>query len=131
MSPPDASLTWRRVFWKKHGVAMRAVDTNVVVRYLTGDDPDQAARARAAIGEGDIFVSTTVLLESEWVMRSAYGFDGKRVAGALRAFLGLPGVAVESPVLLAEALDKTESGMHFTSAQPPIARQFSPSTAGS
>lgn len=95
---------------------MRAVDTNVVVRYLTGDDPDQAARARAAIGEGDIFVSTTVLLESEWVLRSAYGFDGKRVAEALRAFLGLPGVAVESPVLLAEALARTETGMDFADA---------------
>lgn len=95
---------------------MRAVDTNVVVRYLTGDDPDQAARAGAAIGEGDIFVSTTVLLESEWVLRSVYGFIGREVAVALRAFLGLPGVTAESPVLLAEALARTENGMDFADA---------------
>ncbi len=95
---------------------MRAVDTNVVVRYLTGDDPDQAARARAAIGAGDIFVSTTVLLESAWVLRSVYGFAGKKVAVALRAFLGLPGVTVESPVLLAEALARTENGMDLADA---------------
>ena len=95
---------------------MRAVDTDVVVRYLTGDDPDQAASARAAIGTGDIFVSTTVLLESEWVLRSVYGFDARKVAAALRAFLGLPGVAVESPVLLAEALARTETGMDFADA---------------
>ena len=29
--PPDPSPTWRRVFWKRHGVTMRATDTNVVV----------------------------------------------------------------------------------------------------
>ncbi len=95
---------------------MRAVDTNVVVRYLTGDDPDQAARARAAIGAGDVFVSTTVLLESEWVLRSVYGFAGKKVAVTLRTFLGLPGVTVESPVLLAEALARAENGMDLADA---------------
>ena len=44
---------------------MRAVDTNIVVRYLTGDDLEQAAKASAAIDAGPVFVSTTVLLESE------------------------------------------------------------------
>ena len=39
---------------------MKAIDTNVVVRYLTGDDPRQAARARAAVDEGHVFVSTTL-----------------------------------------------------------------------
>ena len=95
---------------------MRAVDTNVVVRYLTGDDPDQAARARAAVSAGEVFVSTTVLLESEWVLRSTYGFAGEQVAAALRAFSGLPGVSVENPVLLAEALARTEKGMDFADA---------------
>ena len=95
---------------------MRAVDTNVVVRYLTGDDPGQAARARAAVDAGDIFVSTTVLLESEWVLRGVYGFAGEEVATALRAFAGLPGVSVEGPDLIAEALDHAESGMDFADA---------------
>lgn len=61
-------------------------------------------------------MSTTVLLESEWVLRSVYSFTGKEVAVALRAFLGLPGVAVDSPVLLAEALARTENGMDFADA---------------
>lgn len=52
---------------------MRAVDTNVVVRCLTGDNSDQAARARAAIGEGDISVGKAVLLESKWVLRRNFG----------------------------------------------------------
>ena len=95
---------------------MRAVDTNVVVRYLTGDDPAQAARARAVIDVGDVFVGTAVLLESDWVLRSVYGFSGPEVAGALRALAGLPNVSVESPAMLAEALDRAENGMDFADA---------------
>ena len=95
---------------------MRAVDTNVVVRYLTGDHPEQAARARAAIDGGPVFASTTVMLESEWVLRSVYGFGGTEVAAALRSFSGLPNVSIESPVLLAEALDRAQMGMDFADA---------------
>ena len=95
---------------------MRAVDTNVVVRYLTGDDPAQAARARAVLDAGDVFVGTTVLLESDWVLRSVYGFSGPEVASALRALAGLPDVWVESPTMLAEALDRAENGMDFADA---------------
>ena len=90
---------------------MRAVDTNVVVRYLTGDHPEQAASARAAIDEGSVFASTTVMLESEWVLRSVYGFAATEIAAALRSFSGLPSVSVENPVLLADALDRAETGM--------------------
>lgn len=95
---------------------MKAIDTNVVVRYLTGDDPRQAARARAAVNEGSVFVSTTVLLESDWVLRSVYGLASDEVAAALRAFSGLPGVTVEDPDLLMRALDRTEEGMDFADA---------------
>ena len=95
---------------------MRAVDTNIVVRYLTGDHPEQAAKAKATIDAGQVFVSTTVMLETEWVLRSVYGFAGKEVAAALRAFAGLPDVSVENPVLLAEALDRVDKGMDFADA---------------
>lgn len=102
--------------WRKQNGGMRAIDTNVVVRYLTGDDPDQSARARAVVDGGAVFAYTTVLLESEWVLRSVYGFAPDEVAAALRAFAGLPGVAVENPGLLAEALDRAEAGMDFADA---------------
>lgn len=45
------------------------------------------------------FVSTTVLLESERVLRGVHAFAREEVAAALRAFSGLPGVSVESPAL--------------------------------
>lgn len=95
---------------------MRAVDTNVVVRYLTGDDPEQAARAKEVFATGRTFVTTTVLLEGDWVLRSAYGFARAEVAVAIRALAGLADVTVENPVLLAEALDRVERGMDFADA---------------
>ena len=95
---------------------MRAIDTNIIVRYLTGDDPVQAAKARAAVDAGPVFVGTTVLLECDWVLRGVYGYSRREVADALRAFAGLPEVFVEAPELLAEALDLAESGMDLADA---------------
>ena len=102
--------------WQRRGDVMRAVDTNIVVRYLTGDDQAQASRAKAVLDAGQVFVSTTVLLESEWVLRSAYGFATDEIAAALRALAGLPGLFVENPSLLAEALHGVERGMDFADA---------------
>ena len=95
---------------------MRAIDTNVIVRFLTGDDRKQAEAARALIEAGDVFIATTVLLESEWVLRSGYGLASDRIAAALRALAGLPGVTVEEPARLAQALDWMSGGMDFADA---------------
>ena len=95
---------------------MRAVDTNVIVRFLTGDDPAQTARARKLIEGGEIFVSTSVLLETEWVLRSGYGFATERLVQGLRDFAGLPGVTLEDPQLAARALDWAEQGLDFADA---------------
>lgn len=95
---------------------MRAIDTNVVVRFLAGDDKQQAKAARAAIAAGDIFIATTVVLESEWVLRSAYGFEPMQIVAALRGLAGLPGVTIEEPTILAQALDWMEAGMDFADA---------------
>ena len=57
-----------------------------------------------------------MLLKSEWVLRSVYGFSRRDVAIGLRGLAGLPTVTVESPVLLAEALDRAENGMDFADA---------------
>jgi predicted nucleic-acid-binding protein len=95
---------------------VRAVDTNVVVRFLTGDDPAQAARARKLIEGGDIFVATSVLLETEWVLRSGYGFPAGQIVERLRAFAGLPGISLEDPQLAARALDWAARGLDFADA---------------
>ena len=95
---------------------MRAIDTNVLVRFLTRDDPRQGQKAQALIEGGDIFVPTTVLLEAEWVLRSAYALPRADVVGALRLFAGLPGVRLEAPEIAAQALAWADGGMDFADA---------------
>jgi predicted nucleic acid-binding protein len=95
---------------------MLAIDTNILVRYLTGDHPDQSPRAKGLIDSHDVFVCTTVLLEAEWVLRSAYGYPPPEINEALRALAGLPRVTLEDPVLAATALDWMAEGMDFADA---------------
>lgn len=95
---------------------MHAIDTNVLVRFLVADDKVQARKARAAIEASDVFVPMTVLLESEWVLRSGYGFAPAEVAEGLRGFAGLPGIMIEKPAQLAQALDWMIDGMDFADA---------------
>lgn len=95
---------------------MIAIDTNVVVRYLTGDHPEQSARSRALIDDHPVFVPVTVILEVEWVLRSAYGAGAADTVAALRAFVGLPTVSVEDTDAVAAALDLAAMGVDFADA---------------
>jgi len=76
-------------------VALTAVDTNVVVRLLTGDETKQFEDAKRCFASGEIFVPDSVLLETVWVLAAAYSFSREQIATALRQLLGLANVQVE------------------------------------
>lgn len=95
---------------------MRAIDTNVVVRLLIDDDRRQASAAHELIAKHEVFVPVTVVLETEWVMRSGYAFAPAQIAAGLRRLGGLPSVNVEDPGEVAQALDWLEQGMDFADA---------------
>lgn len=95
---------------------MRAVDTNVLVRLLTDDDEAQTRIAKRVIAAGDTFISSTVLLETEWVLRGAYRYAPEEVNLALSALGGLPGVTIEAPNVVAQALGWHREGMDFADA---------------
>lgn len=95
---------------------MRVVDTNVVVRILVDDDPVQVERAQALLAQGGVLILKTVLLESEWVLRSIYRLGRRRIASVLRGLLGLPGVTVEDSAAVARALDWLDREMDFGDA---------------
>jgi predicted nucleic-acid-binding protein len=106
---------------------MTAVDTNVLVRLLTGDEPRQAAAARALFAAGPIWIAKTVFLETGWVLRSLYGFEESAIRGAFTKLLGLKNVHAEDEPSLAAALALTEQGMELAdaihlSSRPPGAR---------
>jgi predicted nucleic-acid-binding protein len=95
---------------------MIAVDTNVLVRLLTGDDPAQAAAARSLLEDESIWIAKTVLLETGWVLRSLYGFEESAVRAALTRLLGLGNVQVEDEAAVAAALALTEHGVQWADA---------------
>ena len=95
---------------------MLAVDTNIIVRYLTADHPEQFAKASALIEGEDVYVCPTVLLETEWVLRRGYRFSRDQVGAALTAFAGLPRVTLEDAAVAAKALEWMRSGLDFADA---------------
>ena len=95
---------------------MIALDTNVVVRFVTKDEPKQASRARKLIETEEVLIPASVLLESEWVLRAAYGFDTDAIRETFQGLMGLPTVHVESPERVAMALGWYAGGLDFADA---------------
>ena len=100
---------------------MLGVDTNVLVRFLVRDDEAQFEKARKLIKREvaagrRVFISHLVLLETEWVLRSLYGFPPDARAGALRALAGLRTVFLEDELAVAKALDWFQGGLDFADA---------------
>jgi predicted nucleic-acid-binding protein len=95
---------------------MTAVDTNALIRLLTGDDPAQQSAARALFETDQIWIGRTVLLETAWVLQSLYGFEESAICGAVTRLLGLPKVHVEDGVAVASALALAAKGLEFADA---------------
>ena len=95
---------------------MIAVDTNVIVRYVTRDEPGQDARTRAFFERHDVYVSLSVLLETEWVLRSTYKLDRPTIDRTLDVLLGSDRVVVEQAERVGMALNGFRSGLDFADA---------------
>ncbi len=95
---------------------MTAVDTNVVVRLLSGDDPKQAAAAKLLFQNQPVWIAKTVLLETGWVLRSLYGYEESAIREAFIKLLGLKNVHVEDEPAVAAALALTAQGMDLADA---------------
>lgn len=94
---------------------MIGLDTNVLVRYLTQDDPVQSAQANAFVerqlssAEPGI-IGHVVLCEVGWVLSWAYGYTREQVADALGALLTCREFQVESPDLAILAVQDYRQG---------------------
>ena len=54
---------------------MAALDTNIVIRLIVGDDPKQARAAEKLVASEPCTVAPSVLMECEWVLRGSYRLD--------------------------------------------------------
>jgi predicted nucleic-acid-binding protein len=94
---------------------IRGLDTNVLVRYLTQDEPAQARRASAIIEGtlakgGNCYLSVIVLCEIAWVLRGAYGLKKKSILLAVDQILETAGFLVEDRDLVREAVEQFRLG---------------------
>jgi predicted nucleic-acid-binding protein len=93
-----------------------ALDTNVLLRYLTDDDQTLAARAQVLIRDNRCFVSRVVLLETYQVLESYYQLDQATIVKALHTIFGLDTISVEDHLATARAVEWYEQGMEFPDA---------------
>lgn len=96
---------------------MIALDTNVLVRLVTGDDAAQAKRVAERLDTGDaFFVPLTVALELEWVLRGAYGLKPDRVATTIEALLSIRNLRFADEPAITRALALYRRGLDFADA---------------
>lgn len=85
------------------------MDTNVLIRHLTGDTPDQARRATAALAsEEQLLLADLVVAECVYVLESFYEVGRARIAELMRAALALPSIRTIDADLLLRALEVYE-----------------------
>ncbi len=86
------------------------VDTNILVRHLTGDPPDQAARATKFLAAVDeLLLTDLIVAEVVYVLGSFYEVGRRQVAELMRAIISFPPVVVLDSAMLLRALEVYET----------------------
>ncbi len=94
---------------------MTGLDTNVLIRYLTQDDPTQARQANAAISESTAqgercFIGPIVLCELMWVLREAYSRTKADLVNVLDLILATKQFEIGDKDQVREALEAYRAG---------------------
>jgi predicted nucleic-acid-binding protein len=94
-----------------------ALDTNLLVRLLTNDDPAQARQVADLIDtSAACFVPFTVVLELEWVLRGAYQLSREAITHALRGLIAIRHLHLEQEEQVLQALEAYGQGLDFADA---------------
>jgi predicted nucleic-acid-binding protein len=99
-----------------------SVDTNVLARYLLGDDPSQKALAEQTIADG-VYVSLTVLLETHWLLTSRYRLAAPQTIQAISVLRENANIEMEADEWLDWMLDRLERGADFADLVHLVASQ--------
>lgn len=93
---------------------MIALDTNVLVRFLTRDDPKQFAVVRACLGQlgpdNPGFVGREVVVELIWVLERSYRMSRDEISEVLHQLIGTEQLIFEAEDRLATAMSRFEQG---------------------
>lgn len=99
---------------------MIAIDTNILVRHLTEDDPAQLKRVHSLFKthpkEGDIFISLIVLIELNWVLESCYQWSRQKFCDAVGDILRCNQFTTERPSIVKIAISRYRKNQDFSDA---------------
>ena len=101
---------------------MIAIDTNVLVRFLTRDDKEQFIKVehlfRQHSGDGEIFIAALVILEMNWVLSSLYDWKPARFYDAVEDILACSSFTVENDIKVRNAIAacRTNAKLDFSDA---------------
>ncbi len=95
---------------------MIAVDTNILIRFLTQDDIKQYKKALNLIKKYKIFIPDTVIQETEWVLRFAYKFEVDEICHAFTALFGLENIKINNPEHISNVIKWHKQGLDFSDA---------------
>lgn len=94
------------------------VDTNVLIRHLTGDPPEMAARATAHLAAAEeLFLADLIVAEVVYVLESFYELPRDQVAELVRSIIAFEPIRTIDPALLLRAIEVYEvDGIDFAEA---------------
>lgn len=92
------------------------IDTNLLVRYLTEDDPSKANDVRrlllkAALGEIGLLIPSIVIAELVWVLQSFYRLERSEIVPLVNAILHTQGVEVGDKLVVSDAVALYRDGI--------------------
>ena len=95
---------------------MITLDTNLLIRFATHDHQEQAKKAIDLIEGNRVYISVTVLLETEWVLRSRYRYQTADFIALVEFLLVQEQIFFEDSDAIASAINAHRSGMDFADA---------------
>lgn len=95
---------------------MIAFDTNLLIRLATNDAPAERTTVIQLMDNNPVFIPITVILESEWVLRSRYDFTTEHFCQFLSFLLELPNVTLDRAEAVIDAINAHRQGLDFADA---------------
>jgi predicted nucleic-acid-binding protein len=93
---------------------LRAIDTNIVIRILLRDDPSQTTLVDNLVLGGELTITNTVAIETEWVLRGVYKYSRLDTSDLLETLLVIDGIFLQNPNGFSWAVEKYRAGADFT-----------------
>ena len=93
---------------------MNAIDTNILIRYLTQDDVKQGEAAKELIENDEpVFLTHIVFIEAVWVLTTSYGLDRRTIAKVLHEVTSSGFFILEKSQIMSKALQDYQNGFDF------------------